>query len=87
MGCMDCPNAVFTTRHLPSILSFLAFTEQQRERLPASQWQDRYGIAWDRIVNGICPKFTAEQLTTARAIAEAGEPALSLPAQFLEVMT
>jgi hypothetical protein len=82
-GCLECPNAVFTTRHLPSILSFLAFTEEQRDELPAAEWTARYGLAWERIVHGIRPKFTREQVTTAQAIAEAGEPRLRLPAQFL----
>ena len=86
-GCLECPNAVFTTRHLPSILSFLAFTEQQRDELPRPEWTARYGLAVDRIVSGIRPKFTTEQLVTAHAIAEAGGPALSLPARFLELTT
>lgn len=82
-GCLECPNAVFTTRHLPSILSFLTFLEQQREDLSAVEWQARYGLAWDRIVHGIRPRFSAEQIATAQAIAEADDPRLALPAQFL----
>jgi len=86
-GCLECPNAVFTTRHLPSILSFLAFTEQQREELPMPEWKARFGLATERIVRGIRPKFTAEQIVTAQAVAEAAGPALSLPARFLELTT
>ncbi|WP_336215997.1 hypothetical protein [Nonomuraea sp. LPB2021202275-12-8] len=86
-GCLECPNAVFTTRHLPSLLSFLAFTEQQRDELPAAEWKARYGLAWERIVTGIRPKFAREQIRTAIAIAEAGGPHLTLPAQFLELIT
>lgn len=86
-GCLECPNAVFTTRHLPSLLSFLAFTEQQRDEFPTAEWKARYGLAWERIVTGIRPKFTREQIRTATAIAEAGGPHLTLPAQFLELLT
>lgn len=83
-GCLECPNAVFTTRHLPSILSFLAFVEQQRDVLAMAEWKVRYGLAWERIVTGIRPKFSNEQVVTAQAIAEAGGPRLALPARFLE---
>ncbi|WP_431906649.1 hypothetical protein [Nonomuraea jabiensis] len=86
-GCLECPNAVFTTRHLPSLLSFLAFTEQQRDDLSTAEWKARYGLASERIVTGIRPKFSHEQIRTAAAIAEAGGPHLTLPAQFLELLT
>jgi hypothetical protein len=82
-GCLECPNAVFTTRHLPGILSFLAFVEEQRDELPGAEWKARYGLARDRIVQGIRPRFTADQIATAQAIAEAGNARLRLPAQFL----
>jgi hypothetical protein len=82
-GCLECPNAVFTTRHLPSVLAFLDFVEQQREMLPAGEWKARYATAWDRIVHGVRPRFTAAQVATAQAIAEADGPRLALPAQLL----
>ncbi|NRQ33908.1 hypothetical protein HII36_18910 [Nonomuraea sp. NN258] len=86
-GCLECPNAVFTTRHLPSILSFLSFLEKQREEYSVQEWKARHGLAWERIVHGIRPKFSDQQITTAQAIAEANGPALALPAQFLEIIT
>jgi len=64
-GCLECPNAVFSTRHLPSVLSFLSFTEAQHHELPEAEWKLRYGLAWQRITRGIQPRFTAEQLRTA----------------------
>jgi hypothetical protein len=51
------------------------------------EWKARFGLATERIIRGIRPKFTAEQIVTARAIAEAAGPALSLPARFLELTT
>jgi hypothetical protein len=81
---LECPNAVFTSRHLPSVLAFLGFVEAQREELSQAEWTARYGLAWRRIVDGIRSRFTPEQLHTAAAIAEAGGPSLSLPAQLLE---
>jgi hypothetical protein len=83
-GCLECPNAVFTTRHLPSILTFLDFTEQQREELSVPEWKARYGLAWERIVHGLRPRFTIEQISTAQTIAEVGNLLLKLPVQFLE---
>jgi hypothetical protein len=83
-GCLECPNAVYTTRHLPSLLSFIGFLPAQRDELPAPQWQARYGLAHDRLTTGITPKFTPEQITTARLIVEAGDPVLSLPADLLQ---
>jgi hypothetical protein len=84
-GCLECPNAVFTTRHLPAILDFLAFIEQQRDDLPVAEWNARYALARARIVDGICPRFTNDQVRTAQAIAEAS--GLSLPVRFLKFTT
>jgi hypothetical protein len=86
-GCLECPNAVYTTRHLPSLLSFTGFLHAQRDELPPPEWQARYGLAFDRLTTGITPKFTPEQITTARLIAEAGDPVLLLPAHLLESST
>lgn len=83
-GCLECPNAVYTTRHLPSLLSFTGFLDAQRDELPEAQWRARYGLAFDRITTGITPKFTTEQITTARLIAEANGGQLPVPAQILE---
>ncbi|MGW4689687.1 hypothetical protein ACWEPM_33010 [Streptomyces sp. NPDC004244] len=85
-GCLECPNAVFTLRHLPSILGFLDFTERQRAELTEPAWQARYGLAWQRIVEGIRPKFTDAQVSEAAAIAEADGDRLALPAAFLTTL-
>jgi hypothetical protein len=86
-GCLECPNAVYTTRHLPSLLSFAGFLHAQRDELPQAEWQARYGLALDRITTGVTPRFTAEQITTARLIAEGNDGLLSIPAQILEHST
>lgn len=85
-GCLECPNAVFTTRHLPQVLTFLDFIERQREEYPVSEWNVRYGLAWDRIVRGIRAKFRDEQITTAQTIAESGGARLLLPPEFWEAV-
>jgi hypothetical protein len=81
-GCLECPNAVFTTRHLPQVLAFLSFTEAQREEYPAAEWELRYGTAHRRITAGIRYRFAPAQVATARAIAEGGGARLLLPPQF-----
>lgn len=84
-GCLECSNAVFSTRTLPGVLSFLSFCQKERDEMPANEWEARYGRAWQRIVHGIRPRFTDEQVRTAQAIAEGAGPALFLPAQILEL--
>lgn len=86
-GCLECPNAVFTSRHLPSLLSFLDFLERQREEYPAAEWAARFGLAWDRIVHGVRARFSTRQISTAQAIAEGGGDRLLLPPSFLEVIS
>ncbi|MFE2430969.1 hypothetical protein ACFXJ5_30035 [Streptomyces sp. NPDC059373] len=86
-GCLECPNAVFTSRHLPSLLSFLDFLERQREEYPTAEWDARFGLAWDRIVHGVRARFSTRQLATAQAIAEADGDRLLLPSSFLEVIS
>jgi hypothetical protein len=81
-GCLECPNAVFTTRHLPQVLTFLSFTEAQREEYPAAEWELRYGTAHRRITAGIRDRFAPAQVATAQAIAEGGGARLLLPPQF-----
>ncbi|MEV6851417.1 hypothetical protein [Actinoplanes sp. NPDC051411] len=82
-GCLECPNAVFTTRHLPQVLTFLDFVERQRDELAATEWASRYRTAHERIVHGVRNRFSADQLATAHAITESGGPLL-LPADFWE---
>ncbi|MGQ4363544.1 hypothetical protein [Streptomyces sp. SAS_272] len=86
-GCLECPNAVFTTRHLPALFSFAAFLTDQREEMPVLEWNARFALAWERITSGILPQFTGEQQATARLIAESHDPALHLPGQILQGLT
>ncbi|MGW2822283.1 hypothetical protein ACWC24_14925 [Streptomyces sp. NPDC001443] len=86
-GCLECPNAVFTGRHLPSLLSFLDFMERQRDEYSAAEWTARFGLAWDRLVHGVRARFSTRQITTAQAIAEADGDRLLLPRSFLEVIS
>ncbi|WP_200827779.1 hypothetical protein [Thermomonospora echinospora] len=85
-GCVECPNAVFTTRHLPQVLAFLDFVERQREEMPPAEWQLRYGTAWDRLVHGVRAKFSDVQVRTAQAITEADGSRLLLPPELWETM-
>ncbi|MFJ2604451.1 hypothetical protein ACIO13_05585 [Streptomyces sp. NPDC087425] len=85
--CLECPNAVFTTRHLPSVLSALATIEQQREEFSTADWQARFGQAHQRIINGVLARFSTAQIATARAIAEGDGARLALPPSFLEVLS
>ena len=84
-GCLECPNAVFTERHLPSLTAFAAFTEAQREALDSAQWQARYGTAHHRLTTGIFPAFTPAQHAAARD--DSTGSIVTLPARLLEILT
>lgn len=86
-GCLECPNAVYTTRHLASLLSFAGFMQAQRDELSAREWQARYGLAAERITTGVLPKFSSDQVDTARLIAEADAGLSGLSASVLESIT
>lgn len=84
--CLECPNAVFTTRHLPSVLSVLDTIERQREEFATAEWHVRFGLAHERITTGVLNRFTSRQIATARAIAECDGARLALPNAFLETI-
>jgi hypothetical protein len=84
-GCLECPNAVFTERHLPSLTAFAGFVEDQRDELDSMQWQARYGTAHHRLTTGIFPAFTPAQHDAARCDSSAG--IVLLPARLLEAVT
>jgi hypothetical protein len=86
-GCLECPNAVFTSRHLPALLSFAAFLDAQREEMTVLEWNARHALAWQRLTTGILPQFTADQQATALLIAESHDPRLRLPGQILKGLT
>jgi len=77
-GCLECPNAVITSRHLPTILLFLKRMVAERERLEEQAWAAQFGRAYARIVRQILPAFPSEVVTAARAMLEATTPVLAL---------
>jgi hypothetical protein len=84
-GCLECPNAVFTERHLPSLTGFARFLVEQREQLPTPEWQARFGLAHERLTAGILPAFSAGSLE--RAHQSAGAAAARAPVLLLEDLT
>lgn len=78
-GCLECPNAVITSRHLPTILLFLNRMIAERERLEERAWGAQFGRAYARIVQQILPAFPSEIVTAARAMVEATTPIPALP--------
>lgn len=65
-GCLDCPNAVITARKLPAILAFLAFVEEQRLSLPATDWAAKFGRVHARITAQVLPVFGDAVIADAR---------------------
>lgn len=87
LGLPGVPERRLHTRHLPSLLGFTEFLRAEREKLSEAEWRARYGLAFERVTTGITPKFSAEQITTARLIAEANRDHLPLPARILAQIT
>jgi hypothetical protein len=78
-SCLDCPNAIITSRKLPTILAFLDHIEGQREAMSADAWAQLHGGTRERILTQILPAFPPDLITEARAIAEADDPLRNLP--------
>jgi hypothetical protein len=82
-GCLECRNAVITSRKLPNILLLLQHTLEQREVMDENAWAAKWGRTYLSITVGILPSFPHAVVAEARAIAESGEAAMFLPPELL----
>ena len=80
------PNAVFADRHLPSLVAFADFLQDQREALSEAEWAAQYGLSWQRLADGVFPAFPPERLEAARTTAAANDAA-AFPARLLGQLT
>lgn len=78
-GCLECSNAVITTRKLPAILSFLDFIEDQRRALHAGDWAVKFGRAHARITADVLPAFGPAIIAEARRSLAAEPVPIYLP--------
>ena len=78
-GCLECSNAVITTRKLPAILSFLDFIEGQRRALHAGDWAVKFGHAHARITADVLPAFGPAIIAEARRSLAAEPVPIYLP--------
>ncbi|MGW9642432.1 hypothetical protein ACWHAU_25315 [Streptomyces albidoflavus] len=78
-SCLDCSNAVITSRKLPAVLAYLDHLEQQRKQMPAEAFALAHGRTRQRILTQVLPAFPDAMITEARAIAEAARPLENLP--------
>ncbi|MFH9973476.1 hypothetical protein [Streptomyces virginiae] len=78
-SCLDCSNAVITSRKLPAVLAYLDHLEDQRRAMPAEAFALAHGRTRQRILTQILPAFPEPVLAEARAIAEATRPLENLP--------
>lgn len=78
-GCLECSNAVITSRKLPTLVAFLDFIIAQREALSGADWAAKFGRAHARIADQILPAFPEAQVCAARAIAATRNDLLYLP--------
>nr|WP_233279046.1 MULTISPECIES: hypothetical protein [Rhizobium/Agrobacterium group] len=70
-GCLECANAVITTRKLPALIAFDTFIVAQRAVMDEGAWSVRFGRAHRRIVEQILPAFPEKVVADARAGAAA----------------
>ncbi|WP_261334048.1 hypothetical protein [Rhizobium leguminosarum] len=82
-GCLECSNAVITTRKLPAILSFLEFLEDQRLSLSANHWATKFAGAHARITKQILPAFSAATVEEARRLLSREPSSVYLPPEAL----
>ncbi|WP_330436272.1 hypothetical protein OIC43_42505 [Streptomyces sp. NBC_00825] len=78
-SCLDCSNAVITSRKLPAVLAYLDHLEEQRQGMSAETFSLVHGRTRQRILTQILPAFPDAVITEARAIAEATSPLENLP--------
>jgi hypothetical protein len=78
-GCLECSNAVITSRKLPPLVQFLEFMTAQRDSLPAADWAAKFGRAHRRIAEQILPAFPAAIVAAARTVAASQASLLHLP--------
>jgi hypothetical protein len=72
--CVDCSNAVITSRKLPNILSLLGRQLAERRLLAASEWLARHGHTYRVIREAILPRFPRAVVEEAYTIARADAP-------------
>jgi hypothetical protein len=78
-GCLECRNAVITSRKLPALIAFLDFMIAQRAELMASDWDAKFGRAYKRITEQILPSFPEAVVAAGRVIAASRTDVLYLP--------
>ena len=82
-GCLHCPNAVFTARKLPALLTYLAWLDERRDLMTEAEWHERHGAEHDRIAVQIIPMFDASEIDQARAVVGSTVAAPILPPHLL----
>jgi hypothetical protein len=78
-GCLDCGNAVITSRKLPALIAFQDFMVAQRDNLHAADWTAKFGQAHRRIAEQILPAFPPAVVAAAQTIADSQAGLLYLP--------
>ena len=78
-GCLECRNAVITSRKLPALIAFVDFMIAQRAELMASDWAVKFGRAYKRITEQILPSFPEAVVAASRLIAASRADVLYLP--------
>jgi hypothetical protein len=78
-GCLECSNAVITTRKLPALLAFLGFIRAQRQVLSEGDWITKFATVHGRIADQILPRFAEAEIEEARRIATSDPTLIYLP--------
>lgn len=66
LACFHCSNCLITFSHLPRLLALFDVLTSRRQILGLEEWWSRYGSVWVALKRDIFPRFTPEQLESAR---------------------
>lgn len=77
--CLECNNAVVLGRHLPKILAYRTWLENERETMGDAEWNHLHGMGYLNIERVILPRFPEAMITQAQAVANADHGVPILP--------
>jgi hypothetical protein len=81
-GCLTCPNAVVTRRHLPNLIAQLNFFAEQRLRMHEEEWESAFGKS-NKAGLAALARFDVTTQLEARAEAETEGRLVYLPVEFI----
>ena len=77
--CFRCDNCRIGERHLPNLLAWRRWMEEQHEFMPDEDWRSQWGESYLILTHEILPAFSDAQLATAQPLSREIDPTLWMP--------